>query len=113
MSATALPGERTTPLTDRERALLNRLLSDPTIYPLSFKSWLIPYLEQADMDLPMGSVHGLLSKFNELSSPVFARMPAGTVLLFAGPEAPEGTEFHSSPQVQAAAPEGLRFIVVI
>lgn len=51
--------EDTRPLTDDERKLLNRLLSDPTVYPAAFKNWLIPYLEASDMDLPVLAVHGL------------------------------------------------------
>jgi hypothetical protein len=58
----ALPAEDTRPLTDDERKLLNRLLSDPTVYPLTFKNWLIPFLEASDMDLPVLAVHGLADR---------------------------------------------------
>lgn len=110
--STVLPGEDTGPLSDRERKLLTRLLSDPTVYPQAFKSWLVPHLEISDMDLPMNSVHGLQARLAALAAPPLTRLPAGTVLLFDGPDAPEGTEFHPNAQVQAAAPQGLRFIVV-
>ena len=66
--STALPGESTTPLNERERQLLNRLLSDPASYPAAFKSWLIPFLEISDMDLPIESIHGLESRLATIGS---------------------------------------------
>lgn len=58
--------EDTRPLTDRERQLLTRLLSDPTVYPFTFKDWLIAYLETSDMDLPINTVHGLTDQLHSL-----------------------------------------------
>lgn len=66
MSTTAIPGEDTRPLTDRERTLLTRLLSDPTIYPVAFKNWLPAFLEASDMDLSLSHVHGLTSQLGGL-----------------------------------------------
>jgi hypothetical protein len=63
VSDVALPGEDTSPINDRERKLLARLLSDPTAYPASFKNWLIPFLEISDMSLPMTVVSGLQTRF--------------------------------------------------
>lgn len=110
--STQLPGESTAPLSDRERRLLNRLLSDSSLYPQSFKSWLVPFLEISDMDLPMANVHGLLDQLDRLGAPLLTRLPSGTVLLFDGPDAPDGTQFHPDAAVQAQAPGGLRFIIV-
>jgi len=112
--STQLPGESTTPLTDRERRMLNRLLSDPTLYPQAFKAWMIPFLEISDMDLPVTNIHGLDERLSKLEAPVTTRMPPGTVLLFSGDEAPAGTEFVGldEPELLAAAPPGLRYIRV-
>lgn len=107
--STQLPGESTDRISDRERKLLTRLLSDPTLYPQAFKSWLVPYLEISDMKLPVSSVHGLLGRLLALETPSLARLPAGTVLLFDG-DVPEGAELHPDPAVQAAAPAPLKFI---
>jgi len=71
VSNTALPGEDTQPLTDQERQQLNRMLSDPTIYPLVFKSWLVSYIESSEIDLPMQNVHGLLQRLSDIE----ARLP--------------------------------------
>ena len=47
------------PLTDEERALLQRLLSDPFSIPQQFKTWLVAYLEGSDMLLARSSIQGL------------------------------------------------------
>jgi len=97
--------------------MLNRLLSDPSLYPQAFKAWMIPFLEISDMDLPVTNIHGLDERLSRLEAPPppLTRMPQGTVLLFSGDEAPEGTEFIGldEPELLAAAPPGLRFIRVI
>jgi hypothetical protein len=105
--------EDTRPLTDRERQLLTRLLSDPTVYPFALKDWLVGYLETSDIDLPMTSVHGLLEALRTASVATVRRLPSGTVLLYDGPAAPEGSEEHPDAAVQAAAPPGLMFIRVL
>lgn len=103
-------GQSADPLNDRERRLLNRLLSDPQLYPQTFKSWLVPYLEGSDMDLAILNVHGLQAA---LDGKLNATTLSGTVLLFDGPDAPAGTEFHPDAAIQAAAPTGLKFIRVL
>lgn len=67
--------EDTRPLTDRERQLLTRLLSDPTVYPLVFKDWIVAYLETSDIDLPMTNVHGLLQQIASLEKRLAALEP--------------------------------------
>lgn len=104
--------EDTRPLSDRERQLLTRLLSDPSVYPFAFKDWLIGYTESSDLDLPMANVHGLLEALKKASA-AMRNLPSGTVLLFDGDEAPEGTGFVETPEVLAAAPPGLKFIRVL
>jgi len=47
------------PLSPKEYSLLQRLLSDPTLYPRPMKTWLISYLESSDFSLPFGAVLGL------------------------------------------------------
>ena len=101
-----------TPLTLREQQLLARLFRDPTQFPSTFRSWLPEFLGSSDMDLPMANVHGLLDQLHQLGVPVLTKMPPGTILLFQGDEAPEGSVFVDAPEVQAAAPPGLKFIRV-
>lgn len=67
--------EDTRPLTDRERQVLTRLLSDPTVYPLVFKDWIVAYLETSDIDLPMTNVHGLLQQIASLEARLSALEP--------------------------------------
>jgi hypothetical protein len=57
------------PLTDSEFQLVQRLFSDPFSFPLSFKTWLVSYLEASDMILPQSSVEGLSRKLKDLSNP--------------------------------------------
>ena len=105
--------EDTRPLSDRERQLLTRLLSDPTVYPFAFKDWLVGYTESSDIDLPMANVHGLTEALRAAGAATMRRLPSGTVLLFDGLAAPEGSELHPDAAVQAAAPPGLKFIRVL
>ena len=106
--------EDTRPLTDRERQLLTRLLSDPTVYPFAFKDWLVGYTESSDIDLPMANVHGLIEALRAAGAATVRRLPSGTVLLFdESATPPEGSEPHPDATVQAAAPPGLKFIRVL
>lgn len=77
MSSIALPGEDSRPLTDQERKQLTRLLSDPTLYPQTFKTWIVPFLEASDMDLPMQVVHGLLEQLGQLRTRVDVSLATG------------------------------------
>jgi len=47
------------PLSDREQAQLQRLLSDPLSFPPEFKNWIIRSLEISDVALGMSNVIGL------------------------------------------------------
>jgi hypothetical protein len=60
----------------------------------------------------MANVHGLLEALKEASKATVRKLPSGTILLFDGAAAPEGSEFHPDAAVQAAAPPGLKFIRV-
>lgn len=73
-----------TPLTEREERQLARLLSDPTKYPQTLKTWIISWLEGSDLSLPMSSVNGLASMLGLNGSTSVSVLPAGTVLVFAG-----------------------------
>lgn len=81
------------PLTDQERALLQRLLSDPFSYPQQFKTWLVAYLEGSDMVLARSSVQGLndLLGAGSAGSGVFGLLPPGMIFPYAGAAAPPGT----------------------
>lgn len=50
------------PLTKREEEMLTRLFSDPTKYPMTLKTWLVAWLEQSDLTIPLGSVNGLAAR---------------------------------------------------
>lgn len=53
-------------LSDRDKALLTRLLSDPTAYPQPLKAWIVSYLEGSDLDLPAQNVHGLEERLKSI-----------------------------------------------
>jgi hypothetical protein len=55
------------PLTDAEQKLLSRLLSDPFSIPITFKTWMVSYLESSDMTLPISSIQGLSAKLPKTS----------------------------------------------
>lgn len=81
------------PLTDQERALLQRLLSDPFSYPQQFKTWLVAYLEGSDMVLARSSVQGLndLLGAGSAGSGIFGLLPPGMIFPYAGAAPPPGT----------------------
>lgn len=53
-------------LNEKERGLMTRMLSDPQLFPLPFKTWLINWLESSDMILPISSVAGLSDRLTVL-----------------------------------------------
>jgi len=84
------------PLSEEERKMVTRLLADPIVFPQTFKTWLVAFLEGSDLTLPMQSILGL----NSLLSPgsggsvgIMSVLPAGLVFPFAGPTPPTGTLF--------------------
>jgi microcystin-dependent protein len=78
IAATVQPGpeQQDAPLTEAERKLLVRLLSDPTYFPIQFRTWLKNYLETAGLQLPASSIVGGTGKLINL--------PAGIILPIAG-----------------------------
>lgn len=105
------------PLSDREVAQIQRLLSDPLSLPMVFKSWLVSYLEISDMTLPMASILGLTTTLGldpgETGS--LALLNAGSVILFAGLTTPanaldcDGAVYDTSAQPDLFAVLGYRF----
>jgi len=74
------PEQQDAPLTEAERKLLVRLLSDPTYFPVEFRTWIRTYLEGSDIRLPSSAiVGGNAPKVN---------LPAGVILPFAGSTIP-------------------------
>jgi microcystin-dependent protein len=79
------------PLTDEERALLQRQLSDPFSIPQQFKTWLVAYLEGSDMLLSRSSVQGLSQLLGAGGGEgVFGLLPAGIIFPFGGSSPPVG-----------------------
>ena len=79
------------PLSDQERAVVTRLLSDPFAFPMQFKTWLISFLEGSDLLLPRSSVQGLSDLLGSGGGQgVLGLLPAGLILPFGGAAAPTG-----------------------
>jgi hypothetical protein len=77
------PEQQDAPLTEAERKLLVRLLSDPTYFPVEFRTWIRTYLEGSDIRLPSSAiVGGNAPKVN---------LPPGVILPFAGSTIPSNT----------------------
>lgn len=82
------------PLTEEERRIVTRMLSDPFAFPQSFKTWLVAFLEGSDVSLPLASIVGLSSMLGVQSggsAGVFGLLPAGLFFNYAGDVAPAGT----------------------
>jgi microcystin-dependent protein len=79
------------PLSDYERALIQRLLSDPFVFPIQFKTWLISFLEGGDITLPKSSVQGLTAALGTGGGAgILGVLPAGLILPYGGAAAPQG-----------------------
>lgn len=82
------------PLTDEERKLVSRLLSDPFTFPQVYKTWLVAFLEGSDMTLPLSSVLGLTNLLGSAgggSPGIFKLLPAGMIFAWGGTAVPNGT----------------------
>ena len=88
------PEQQDAPLTEAERKLLVRLLSDPTYFPVEFRTWIRTYLEGSDIRLPSSAiVGGNAPKVN---------LPAGVILPFAGIVIPSNCLLCNGQQVSRA-----------
>jgi microcystin-dependent protein len=83
------------PLSAQEFQLLQRLLSDPFSLPIQFKTWLISYLESSDLNLPISAIQGLSAALGVSSigsGGTLGTLPAGLILPYGGPTAPQGSK---------------------
>jgi len=82
------------PLTDQERQMVARLLSDPFAFPQTFKTWLVSFLESSDLTLPISSIQGLGSTLGigggGNTSFIQGLLPAGTILGWGSGRTPAG-----------------------
>lgn len=81
------------PLTDVEYQQVQRLFGDPFSFPITFKSWLISYLESSDLTLPMSAILGLTSMLgiSGVGGGSLGIFPAGVILPYGGDNAPPGS----------------------
>jgi len=65
------------PLNDRERKMVARLLSDPTYFPIEFRNWIKTYLEGSGIQFPSSAI---------LAPPSSQKtgLPPGAILPFGG-----------------------------
>jgi microcystin-dependent protein len=71
------PEQQDAPLSEQEKKLLARLLSDPTLYPVEFRTWLKNWLETGGLELPASSIIGGGSSKR-------VPLPAGIIIAYAG-----------------------------
>lgn len=60
------PSRESQPLSQREQDLLARLFSDPTLFPMTFKAWLVSYIGMSDLSLPVSAISGLSLRLSGL-----------------------------------------------
>jgi len=85
------PEQQDAPLTEAERKLVARLFSDPTYFPIEFRTWIRTYLEGSDIRLPSSAiVGGNAPKVN---------LPAGVILPFAGATIPSNCLHCNGAQI--------------
>ena len=74
------PEQQDAPLSEEERKLVARLFSDPTYFPVEFRTWIRSYLETSDIRLPSSAIVG--------GNAPRVSLPAGIILPFAGSNIP-------------------------
>jgi microcystin-dependent protein len=67
------------PLSDRERALVARVFSDPFAFPEEYKAWLIAFLEANPPLLITGSIFGFQGAINRAIDSAGSTSPIGTI----------------------------------
>lgn len=80
LTETALPvgaEQQDAPLTEDEKKLLGRLFSDPTYFPVEFRTWLKNYIEGSGATFPASSIIGGVGG-------AVINLPAGIILPYAG-----------------------------
>lgn len=94
LSTLAQPGpeQQDAPLNEQERKLIARLFSDPTYFPVEFRTWIRTYLESSDIRLPSSAIVG--------GNAPRVNLPAGVILPFAGPTIPTNTLLCNGQSVQ-------------
>jgi microcystin-dependent protein len=70
------PEQQDAPLSEEERKLLTRLFSDPTYFPLEFRTWIKNYIETSGISLPASAIIGGAGKI--------VNLPIGSLLAAAG-----------------------------
>src|SRR5215831_5957666 len=73
-------------LTEEEAKLVAKLLSDPTYFPVEFRTWLKQFFEGADIRITQGQIVG-----GGVGGNVATGLPAGIILPYAGPTIPVDT----------------------
>lgn len=93
VSESQAPRSDSRPLNDREKRLVQRLLSDPFSYPMAFKTWHVRSLETSDVALLMTNVVGLTRTLGlePGETGTVSLLNTGCVLLFAGTTLPPGS----------------------
>src|SRR5262252_3785692 len=87
------------PLNDRERQQVTRLFSDPFSIPMSWKTWIVAYLEANPPKIPASSVFGL-KPATGATGPQGPQGPAGPQgpLGPTGPAGPTGATGAQGPK---------------
>ena len=74
-------GPQDVKLTEQEQRLVNKLLSDPTYFPLEFRTWLKNYIEGAGIMVSTSQVRG------SGGSATRTGLPAGLIIICGGTDA--------------------------
>lgn len=81
------------PLSPQEAQQVQRLLGDPLSFPMSYKTWLVNWLEISDLKIPQTAVIGLTQTLgtDPGSTGAISLLNTGSLVLYSGADLPPGT----------------------
>lgn len=103
------PRSANAPLSDQELQLVQRIFGDPLSIPMTFKTWMVNWLEISDLKLPQTAIVGLTTTLGTGAgmTGAISLLNTGTLVLYAGTDHPSGTVDADGSSYDTTAQSGL------
>lgn len=113
MSSIALglgdPRSDNLPLNAREQKMVERMFGDPLSFPMTYKTWLVNWLEISDLKLSQTAIIGLTDTLGTSAgmTGAISILNTGSIVLYSGTDQPEGTLTCDGSSYDTGAQAGL------